>query len=161
MQTSPSIQRLDDAQVRLANLIYDELGFVPSRRASSHGAGDETFGVLSPPSAGASASPIALGRIDHHDDGALEIGGFWTHPDHRRRGLARRLVEHVIENLPHGRVVYCVPFDHLVDFYTSFGLRRVAADEVLPASISAKQAFCRKQSCRGVHEQTRVLELRT
>jgi hypothetical protein len=54
-----------------------------------------------------------------------------------------------------------VPFDHLVEFYTSFGLQAVGTGEVLPASIVAKQAFCREQTCRGIYEQTSVLSLRT
>jgi ribosomal protein S18 acetylase RimI-like enzyme len=106
-----------------ANVIYAGLGFEPSR------ANDATFAMRQ------AAGFVTLGRVQRHDDGTLEIGGFWVAPEVRGQGLARRMVARVIAALPAGREVWCIPFLELEAFYTSFGMKRVDVDSKLPQAI--------------------------
>lgn len=137
---------LDEQQLERANAVYDDLDFLPSAAER-----DETLGALS------ASELVALGRLSRHMDGALEVGGFWVRPDHRGRGLARRLVAEVIERVPEGVTTYCLPFDELVGFYGSFGMERVAEDSPLPASIAGKRSHCKEQERSGRYGRTTVL----
>lgn len=44
-------------------------------------------------------APVSVGGL-FDNDGVFHVWGMWTHPDHRRRGHARRILE---ELLPPGR----------------------------------------------------------
>ncbi|WP_428268732.1 GNAT family N-acetyltransferase [Haliangium sp.] len=137
------IRELDGELLARANQVYAELAFVPSTLDR-----DRTFGAF------AGDELIGLGRINAYPDGALEIGGFWVAPARRGQGLARRLVERVMAELPPGRRCYCVPFAHLVDFYRGFGMADVPTDagSELPASIRSKIDFCRVREGEGIYD---------
>lgn len=130
MSVRAAIVELDPEGVERANRIYSDVRFERSTPA------DRTFGIAD------SGEWIALGRVCHRDDGAVEIGGFWTHPEHRGEGHARAVVSHVLGTIEAGTRVWCIPFDHLVPFYTSFGLEPVPEGTAAPASIVAKLQSC-------------------
>lgn len=136
--TRLAFRELAASELELANAIYAQLGFAPSDPGR-----ERTFAGL----ATTSPRPVALGRICEHEDGALELGGFWVHPELRGKGVARRAVAHVISKLPRGREAWCVPFVHLEAFYRSFGMRPPHPGETPPGSLLAKLRRC---------EQTRV-----
>ncbi len=140
-------QVLDAELVVAANRIYASIEFELS------GANDTTFGVFE------CDDIVALGRFCRYDDGAIEIGGFWTREDRRGRGLARSLVEHVMAVLPPDGDCFCVPFVHLVEFYCSFGMEHVGADETVPASIVAKQRACQRHTACGDYDATVLLRV--
>ena len=125
------IVSLGDDALESANRAYASIEFLPSDPQR-----DRTWGVLR------EGEPIALGRLQHHPDGASEIGGFWVEEAHRGRGLARALVQHALEHAPADAKVWCIPFDHLAGFYLGFGMQRVTDPELAPASIREKLSWC-------------------
>ena len=133
-----------------ANAVYASIDFVPSRAEL-----DRTFGMFE------HGEPVALGRVQRHHDGELELGGFWVREDRRRRGIARALVQRVIDELPEGVVVWCVPFHHLTEFYLSFGMEQVDDPSSTPCSIREKMDFCKEQHGAGNYDRTDLLRLRT
>lgn len=142
------ICELDGSELDRANAVYASLAFEPSKPA------DRTFGAFD------GERLIALGRVVPYDDGGLELGGFWTAPDERGRGLARRMVAFVLARLPTGRRVHLVSFAHLADFYRSCGFRDSEAGQAPPASIRAKISLCARRAGEGVYHPT-VLLVRT
>lgn len=131
----------DDA-LASANRVYDRNEFLPSDPER-----DRTWGVV------LDGEPIALGRLQHYSDGAYEIGGFWVEEAHRGRGLARALVHYALERAPVDADVWCIPFDHLTDFYLGFGMQVVVDRQCAPDSIREKLSWCagiwEQGSCAG------------
>jgi len=77
---------------------------------------------------------IGLGRLVELAPGVVELGGIWTAEAMRGRGVARAMVD---ELLARSRgPLWCIPFVHLLDFYTTFGFR--PARRPWPAAIAAK-----------------------
>jgi hypothetical protein len=72
----------------------------------------------------------------------VQLGGYWVREDARGQGLARAAVHRTLIELAPGERAYCLPFDHLVAFYASCGMRRVAEREELPAVIRERVAAC-------------------
>ena len=121
-----------------ANAVYASIAFAPS---DPHH--DWTFGVFE------AGLPIALGRIQRRE-GELELGGFWVDQAWRGRGLARRMVEHVLDQLPPGAHAWCIPFDPLVEFYCGFGMVSVPREQA-PPGIQAKLGFCAERTATGIY----------
>ena len=136
MSDPSPIVLLSGTELERANVIYDELAFARSREGA-----DRTFGLE------ASGRLVALGRIQDQQ-GALELGGFWVAETARGRGLARRMVDHVLAQLAPGELAWCIPFEHLISFYEGFGMLP-ARPEDAPPGIQAKLGFCRERHARG------------
>jgi GNAT superfamily N-acetyltransferase len=147
--TSLDFELLSDKALESANAVYAAIAFQASDPER-----DLTYGL-----AGSQGELVALGRIQRHADGALEVGGFWVRDDQRGRGIARRLVAHVLAALPRGTVAWCVPFEHLADFYASFGMERVEDLTQAPASLRDKLDFCASRKSEGVHHRTLLLRI--
>ncbi|EKN68795.1 GCN5-like N-acetyltransferase [Neobacillus bataviensis LMG 21833] len=56
---------------------------------------------------------------------AIQIGTVMTHPDYRDKGLARRLMEKVLEDFKHVDIIYLFANQTVLDFYPKFGFQRV------------------------------------
>ena len=125
--------------------IYGGLSFQPSQ------ARDRTFGAFE------DGDLVALGRLQHHADGALEVGGFWVADALRGRGCARRMVSHVLDHAPSNEIVWCVPFTHLASFYLSFGMERFPREGEVPASIRKKLSDCSSLAACGATSATELL----
>lgn len=87
---------------------------------------------------------VGLGRLVPLGPGSVELGGIWTADAARGRGVARTMVRELFDRAA-GLDVWCVPFDHLTEFYLSFGLR--LANRPWPDAIAAKVEDC---ECRGL-----------
>lgn len=87
---------------------------------------------------------VGLGRLVEHAPGVVELGGLWTEPSMRGRGIARAMVEALMARLPARTAgapqgpVWCIPFVHLSVFYQSFGFAHRPAP--WPPAIAAKVA---------------------
>jgi len=128
-----------------AGEIYASIHFAPSDPRM-----DRTFGLHE------DDQLHGLGRIQRHADGALEVGGFWIEESRRGAGLARPLVEHILSRLPTGRDAWCIPFEHLTDFYRSFGMQSANPDSA-PDSIRVKLELCKRLHDEGHYEPVRLL----
>jgi ribosomal protein S18 acetylase RimI-like enzyme len=88
--------RLDDAQV--APLLRGLAGEYQSRYGDVDVMADATAQQFAPPTGAfvvattASGSTVAGGGLRHLDDSTCEIKRMWTSPDHRREGLATRVL---------------------------------------------------------------------
>ncbi|NLX48945.1 MAG: GNAT family N-acetyltransferase [Methanospirillum sp.] len=82
---------------------------------------------------------VATTRVRQHPDG-LEVDGVFTAETHRGAGLARRLVQRVVDELG-DRTLWLHATIPLIGFYRSFGW--VPVDErALPDTIRDRLAFC-------------------
>jgi GNAT superfamily N-acetyltransferase len=88
------------------------------------------------------AARVGLGRLVEHEPGVIELGGIWTDPAARNRGIARSMVTALIERAGPVRL-WCIPFAHLAAFYESAGF--TAARRPWPGPIAAKVAACESQ----------------
>lgn len=78
---------------------------------------------------------VGLGRLIEHAPGVLELGGIWTAETARNHGVARAMVNALLEQASSTRL-WCIPFVHLAPFYESFGFE--AARPPWPAPIQSK-----------------------
>ena len=129
--------RVTSDRLAAANAIYEEIAFAPS------GAADDLWAI---------GDLRALGRIVHHGDGALELGGVWVHPDERGRGLAHVLVSHLVRRLE-GRACWCLPFVKLDAFYRGYGF--------LPTDVPPPDSIVRRlRRCGDLYVEEAVVRLR-
>lgn len=79
-----------------------------------------------------------LGRLVPLAQGGHELGGIYVLPTYRKKGIARELVTFLLNNAPSGPI-YCLPFEELQNFYTSFGFKPCT---IVPEEISKKHTWC-------------------
>lgn len=83
-----------------------------------------------------------IGRlVEMAEDGAAELSGIVTLPAFRGRGVAERMVEHLLcENRQ--PVLYCIPLPELEGFYQRFGLEEFPRTAELPCALRTKLNMC-------------------
>lgn len=109
------------------NARYAEIGFVPSHLAGELVAIAEIEG-----------SAAGLGRMVDVDANTQELGGMYVFPEFRKRGVAAAIVSFLLEHRKEGVAVYCLPFEHLQNFYRGFGF----VDATPPAALEQKHRWC-------------------
>jgi predicted GNAT family acetyltransferase len=90
-------------------------------------------------------SPIAFGRLIPLGENKYEISGVYVKETLRGRGYGRRLVQFILNSIKETDIIYCVPFKHLINFYTSFGWRETLTEDEklqLPQQIKEKVQWC-------------------
>ncbi len=85
-----------------------------------------------------------LGRLCQIEDTVLELGGMHVRPNYRRLGIARKIVQILLESKITGSTVYCLPFAHLQGFYESEGFKEVSKEDFVkvPKEILEKHCWC-------------------
>lgn len=71
---------------------------------------------------------IGCGQIKPHRDGSFELASIVVHPDWRGKGIARRLIERLLETYP--GVLYLMCRAELGSFYEKFGFRAIEVTEM-------------------------------
>lgn len=71
---------------------------------------------------------LACGQIKPHRDGSRELASIAVAPDQRGKGLARSVIECLLEQA--GPPLYLTCADRLRGFYERFGFRVLAVDEM-------------------------------
>ena len=71
---------------------------------------------------------IACGQLTPVPGGLTELASLAVRPAHRRKGIARALIEHLLEDAP--RPVYLTCRSGLGKLYEKFGFRALHADEI-------------------------------
>jgi N-acetylglutamate synthase-like GNAT family acetyltransferase len=74
-----------------------------------------------------SGEMIACGQLKPVPGGLTELASLAVRPDYRRRGIARDLIEHLLQQAP--RPVYLTCRSGLGKMYEKFGFQTLAADE--------------------------------
>lgn len=72
------------------------------------------------------------------ENGVTVLRGMQVVPTFQGKGIGRALLTHCIPYLDHG-TAYCLPYDHLVDFYSRAGFA-IAPPETLPPFLAARLA---------------------
>ena len=96
--------------------------------------------------------PAGLGRLQPIDENSWELGGMYIFEAFRKRGIAGRLVQHLLQQAPAGATVYCLPFEHLADFYKRYGFEEWPAEKWnnAPAIIQEKLVWCSRTYSNSV-----------
>ena len=112
---------------------YSEVGFVPSGHQL------EVIAI-----AEVNGSRSGLGRLVSVDYANYELGGMYVLPEYRKHGVAKSIVEFLLERPLDGKNVFCLPFAHLSDFYQRFGFNPCSRSHLVPKDIKEKHDWCNK-----------------
>jgi GNAT superfamily N-acetyltransferase len=88
--------------------------------------------------------PAGIGRLVPAGDDACELGGMLVFEDYRGRGIARALIDALLQQTD-GRAVYCIPFAELEPIYAGAGFVKITPDATLPAYIQSKLNWCARE----------------
>jgi GNAT superfamily N-acetyltransferase len=83
-----------------------------------------------------------LGRLVTLDDGHLELGGMYVLEAFRRHGIARKIVPFLLDLADPNKIVYCIPFQHLLSFYEKFGFVPCHDLSNTPQDLKTKIQWC-------------------
>lgn len=131
MSQNLTIRKAEEREIAWVNARYDEVGF-------KHAEYSEDIVLI----AEVDGKKAGIGRLQRIDDDNSELGGMYVFPDYRKAGVARVIVEELLNNAKGYVHIYCLPFVHLALFYRSFGFESVADDRVVPQAISSKLNWC-------------------
>ena len=85
-------------------------------------------------------TPAGLGRLVSISDDACELGGMLVFEGFRGHGIARALIDALIERAD-GKTIYCIPFAKLESLYAVAGFER---SENAPQAITEKFDWCQR-----------------
>lgn len=85
-------------------------------------------------------TPAGLGRLVPVDEQSCELGGMLVFDEFRGRGVARALIDALIERAQ-GKTIYCIPFAKLESLYAAAGFER---SDHAPKAITEKFAWCQR-----------------
>lgn len=128
------IRQATTAEIPWINARYDELEFV-------HSDFDNEFIAIVDTDTG----KAGIGRLINVEENIRELGGMYVADTHRKQGIARKIVMFLLEQSTPAETVYCVAFDHLVDFYKSCGFENAQHPEKAPAKVTAKADWCQSK----------------
>jgi len=128
--------RADDAG--WINARYAEVHFLPSDLTRDLVIVAEIDGV-----------PAGIGRLVPAGEDACELGGMLVFQEFRGRGLARALIDELLQYAA-GRTVYCIPFADLEPVYAGQGFTTIERGPGLPEHIRKKLAWCAETIDRPV-----------
>lgn len=84
----------------------------------------------------------ACGQVKIHRDGSRELASIAVAPDHRRRGLARAVIERLLDFQQGPLYLTCRP--HLRGLYEKFGFAVVSEPTEMPAYFAAVWNLARR-----------------
>jgi len=83
-----------------------------------------------------------LGRLVKIDNKNIELGGIYVFPNFRGLGIAENIVRSLCEKNPFkASMIWCLPFENLLDFYSKFGFEKYTNGKV-PEEIMNKLKWC-------------------
>ena len=72
---------------------------------------------------------IGCGQIKPHGQDVLELASIAVYPEHQGKGVARAIIEHLLEDSP--RPLYLMCQSSLGTFYEKFGFQAITYEEML------------------------------
>jgi len=137
--TEIRIRRSRRDELEWVNGCYAAVGFAPS---------DAVRDIILLAEVGGQRA--AMGRLVAIEENVMELGNIYVLEPFRRYGVARQLVEHLIELAGEARL-YCIPFTHLSRFYEASGFVPVkSSDSTPPKSVVEKVKWCNDHYTGGV-----------
>ena len=90
---------------------------------------------------------VGLGRLVQLDEKNIELGGIYVFPNYRRLGVAEKIVRSLCEDNPFSEMsMWCLPFEHLVDFYGKFGFSAKNIPGEIPEKMKKKIDWVNSES---------------
>lgn len=86
---------------------------------------------------------VGLGRLVNIDEQNLELGGMYVIEKCRGYGLARNLITYLLHHAEQ-KMVYCLPFEHLQQFYMGCGFEPVTDKSNVPDKVIEKWEWCQQ-----------------
>lgn len=83
-----------------------------------------------------------IGRLQRIDEKNAELGGILVLSEFRGGGVARQIVRFLLEQSEQFLSVFCIPFEHLVPFYSDCGFHVLDRVEGVPLEIQKKLQWC-------------------
>ncbi len=119
-------------EIEWINEMYHTIGFAPSNF--------ETEFIMI---AEMNGEKCGLGRLVDIDDNNVELGGIYVLKEYRGSGIAEKIVSHLLENTIQNKNIWCLPFEHLQNFYLKFDfLDQKGSDIEVPGAIKLKYKWC-------------------
>ena len=78
----------------------------------------------------ATQSVVGIGQIKPHNDGSRELASIATDEAHRHRGIAHKIINHLLER--YTGTLYLTCQDYHEPLYQQFGFRTVGTGEMTP-----------------------------
>lgn len=86
-----------------------------------------------------------IGRLVRVNSATLELGGMYVFDAFRGKGIARKIVEFLLQHVQPSQIVYCIPFEHLVPFYKQFGFAVCSNTKNVPQELLEKHQWCKEK----------------
>lgn len=86
-----------------------------------------------------------LGRLIKIDEHHLELGGMYVFENFRNKGIAKEIVKFLLTYVQSSQKVYCIPFEHLLEFYKQCGFTNCSNLELTPLKILEKFNWCQEK----------------
>jgi len=88
---------------------------------------------------------VGLGRLQKIDNQNGELGGMYVLPDFQNKGIASSIVKFLLENAKNYSHIFCLPFEHLENFYNKFGFYPPRDSDLIPSPVKEKHAWCNQE----------------
>lgn len=99
---------------------------------------------------------IGCGQVKPHADGSLELASIAVVPAWQKRGVARRIIEHLLAQ--YTGTLYLTCRSSLEPFYEHFGFRAIGLSEMPPSFQRNARLFRRFQRLFKVKEGLSVMQ---
>jgi predicted GNAT family N-acyltransferase len=133
-----TIRQARKEEIAWINARYSEVDFLPSDF-------DNEFIAV----AEVDSKRAGLGRLVKIDGESFELGGMLVFDEFRGSGTARRIVEFLLDHSK-GKRVFCIPFEHLFEFYNSAGFVKCDDFYSVPEEVLKKFRWCQRTYEHGV-----------
>lgn len=127
------LRKAGPADMEWINARYQEVDFVPSDLNREIVVVAEWNGVHA-----------GLGRLVQLDEFNQELGGIVVFPEFRKHGIAKKIVEYLVQQVEPGQRVFCIPFCHLTSLYEQFGFTQRVHMDTVPPQLIKKYEWCKQ-----------------
>lgn len=131
------------SEIDWVNARYDELQFVHSDFEN------ELIAMAEVTEKGVEPQRVGLGRLVNIAPNIQELGGMYVADNYRKQGVARKIVQFLLDHCPAVQTTYCIAFNHLVDFYKGCGFEDVKYPQKAPEKVSSKIDWCQSNYPHG------------
>lgn len=131
------VRLAERSEIEWINHCYDEVEFVRS-----------TFDKEEIAVAEVNGEKAGLGRLVKVDGKNRELGGMYVFEIFRGQGIAKKIVEFLLEPTLTSQTIYCLSFEHLVPFYKQYGFRPCTNFEEVPKELLEKYLWCKEKYLR-------------
>jgi N-acetylglutamate synthase-like GNAT family acetyltransferase len=128
------IRAASKTDIEWINHRYKEVDFVPSIFEKEVIAVAEFKGVRA-----------GLGRLVTLDEQNAELGGMYVFEPYRGKGVAKEIVQFLLNQGHRFQTIYCIPFEHLAPFYQRYGFAPCPNLDAVPRELISKYQWCKQQ----------------